>query len=352
MRTSKVESEKLLRYVNKFLTEYAPSILTESKDTLRSYEISLDLYLLWLEDEKGFTATNVSAKCFEAKMIEEWISWLKTNRKNTNDTCNVRLGNLRSFILYLSKQDVKYRYLYADSKLVTRQKKTKNKEESMSRIAIQTLFETPNTRTISGRRYTLMMVLFYSAGVRIDELLSLIIERVHLTTGKPYIQVIGKGRKPRTITLPSEPARLLQAYIELIFGNTSDPTAYVFFTNHKGSHEKMSQNAVRSQLRRYAEVAHKKCSEVPLDVHPHLFRRSKATHMLEDGANILQISEFLGHENITTTMQYLNITNDMKNQAIQTLECEEQQLESKKWHSQKKQTLRDIAGTRTTKLKM
>lgn len=346
MKTSKVESEKLLRYVNRFLTEYAPFVVTESKETLRSYGVSLDLYLLWLEEVKGFTETTVSAECFEAKMIEEWIAWLKKARKNTNDTCNVRLSNFRSFVFYLSKQDAKYRYLYADSKLVARQKRTKNKEEAMSRIAVQTLFETPNTKTISGRRYTLMMTLFYSAGVRIDELLSLTIERIHLDAGKPYIQVIGKGQKPRTLTLPSEPARLLQAYIELVFGDNTDPTAYVFFTNHKGSHEKMSQNAVRNQLKRYAEVAHQKCPEVPLNLHPHLFRRSKATHMLEDGANILQVSEFLGHENLVTTMHYLNITPEMKNRAMKTLESEEQQHEVKKWHSRKKQSLRDIAGTK------
>ena len=345
MKTSKIESEKLLRYVNKFLYEYAPSVKTESKCTLKNYGISLDLYLLWLEDVKGVSDITVSTECFEAKMIEEWIAWLKTERDNTNDTCNVRLGSLRTFIRYLSKQDPKYRYLYADSKLVCRQKKTKNKEEAMTRQAVETLFETPNTKTISGRRYALMMVLFYSTGVRIDELLSLTIGKINLTSENPHIKVIGKGNKPRTLTLLSEPARLMQAYINLVFGTSPDPAAYVFFTNHKGSYQKMSQNAVRNQLKRYAATAHEHCPDVPLDLHPHLFRRSKATHMLEDGASILQISEFLGHENISTTMHYLNISLQQKDQAMQTLESEEQKQETKKWHAQKP-TLRDIAGTK------
>ena len=345
MKTSKIKAEQVLRLINTFLEEYAPSIKTNSLNTLNNYRLALDLYLLWLEEVKGISDESISVNCFEAKMVEEWISWLKNERNNSNASCNVRISSLRVFIKYLAKQDPAFRYLSVEVASVERQKVKKNKEEAMTRDAVEALFKVPSTKTVSGRRYYLMMVMFYSLGVRIDELLSLTIENVHLDTTIPSVTVIGKGAKPRTINLLSKPKKLLEVYIRSVHGDHPAPTAYVFFTNHKGCNVKMSQNAVRNQLKRYAAIAHETCSDVPLDVHPHLFRRSKATHMLEDGVNIYQISAFLGHENIITTEHYLNISLDEKNKAMATLESEEDKKITPKWHS-KRGSLRDIAGTR------
>ena len=71
-------------------------------------------------------------------------------------------------------------------------------------------------------------------------------------------------------------------------------------------------------------MAHDKCSDVPLDLHAHQFRHAKASHWLENGMNIAKISNLLGHENIQTTMVYLDITTEQEEKALETLEDENQ----------------------------
>ena len=93
----------------------------------------------------------------------------------------------------------------------------------------------------------------------------------------------------------------------------------------------MSPEAVNKQLKKYAVSAHAICSEVPVDLHAHQIRHAKASHWLEDGMNIVQISFLLGHSNIQTTMVYLDITTEQEAKALSTLEDENTKKISKKW---------------------
>lgn len=76
---------------------------------------------------------------------------------------------------------------------------------------------------------------------------------------------------------------------------------------------------------------HIKFVDVPLDLHAHQIRHAKASHWLEDGMNIIQISFLLGHANLQTTMVYLDITTEQESKALATLECENEQSIPKKW---------------------
>ena len=89
----------------------------------------------------------------------------------------------------------------------------------------------------------------------------------------------------------------------------------------------------REYIMGYAVSAHEKCCEVPVDTHAHQFRHAKASHWLEDGINVVQISFLLGHENLNTTMKYLDITTEEKIKALATLETEEEHNTPKKWRN-------------------
>lgn len=79
----------------------------------------------------------------------------------------------------------------------------------------------------------------------------------------------------------------------------------------------------------------------PLDAHAHQFRHAKASHWLEDGINVVQVSFLLGHEQLETTMRYLDITTEDKIKALATLEDETQKTIPKKWKN-KNGTLTDF----------
>ena len=335
------------RYISRFLSDYAPVNLTTSEATLRGYRVSLSSYVGWLEDSKNVIPVTFNAACFEASNIEEWLNWMKTEKGNTNDTCNVRLGAIRTFIHYLAKQEVEYRYLAAEASCVRRMKKDNRVINGLSRNAVRSLMEIPDTSTQSGKRYLMLMILLYSLGARLDEILSLRLNDIHLEGTKPCITLTGKGRKVRTLGLLPKPKAHLERYLSEFHKDSSDRQAYLLYTAHKGKYEKISQAAVRKALRKYAEEAHKKCEEVPVTLHAHQFRHAKAEHMLEDGVNIVQISEFLGHSDLDTTKVYLEISDRMKAEAFATIETQmDNASHTKKWLS-KIGTLLELTGLGT-----
>lgn len=110
-----------------------------------------------------------------------------------------------------------------------------------------------------------------------------------------------------------------------------EPEAYVFYSRNTGIYGKVTQPAIDKMLKKYAKVAHEICKDVPLNLHAHQFRHAKASHWLEDGMNILQISFLLGHEQLQTTMIYMDITTEDEVQALATLEDENDKKVSPKW---------------------
>ena len=172
---------------------------------------------------------------------------------------------------------------------------------------------------------------------------------LHLEAEKPYITVIGKGDKIRTLYLTPKAAAHLEKYLADHHGNTPNPDALVFFSRNVGLFGKMSQTAVSKRLAIHASAAHKICREVPLGLHAHQLRHAKASHWLENGMNIVQISFLLGHEQLNTTMVYLDISTEEEAKALATLEDENDKTVSKKWKSGNA-SLSDFCGVRTMRV--
>ena len=192
------------------------------------------------------------------------------------------------------------------------------------------------------------MVVMYSTAARMDEILSMKIEQLHLDAVKPNITVIGKNGKIRTLYLLPKATAHLRAYIKDAHGATPNPASFVFYSRNIGPSGQMCQNAVNKQLRKHASTARLFCDEVPVKIHAHKLRHAKASHWLADGMNIVQISFLLGHEQLQTTMVYLDITTEQEAKALATLEDDNDKSEPKKWRSTDG-SLASICGVRPMK---
>jgi len=347
MRATK-ESVIIARHINTFLNDYMPSQKTKSEYTMKSYDEALSLYIGFLETEKGINGGNLCGECFSTENIEAWLVWLRNKRGNSPETCNTRLASLRAFVKYLGKQDVKYLHLAQSASQIDRRKTTAPKVVGMSKKAVQVLLTAPDAATKSGRRDIALMVTMYGTAARLNEILSMKIEHLHLDAVKPYVTVIGKGDKIRTLYLLPKTVAHLQAYLTDAHGEKPLPDSYVFYSRNKGIGGQMCQNAVNKQLKKHAAAAHSQCSEVPLNIHAHQLRHAKASHWLEDGMNIVQISFLLGHAQLQTTMVYLDITTEQEAQALATLEDDNDRSVSKKWKASGK-SLADLCGVRPLK---
>ena len=304
MKKANNEACKLAQYIHNWINVYTPSIQSNSPHTIRTYIITLSLFAGFLEKEKKVDPSSLNAGCFSREYIEEWILRLKHHRNCSQETCNIRLAALRIFLKYLAGKDISYLSLYQCATLIPRQKVIRKKVTGMSKNAIKTLLSTPNVSTKTGQRDLVLLIVLYCTAARIDEILSMKISQLHLETSKPHITVIGKGRKIRTLYVLPKAVTHLKKYLRGFHSFVPNPDAYVFYSRTKGIFGKMSPEGVNKQLKRYAAIAHNACNEVPVNLHAHQIRHAKASHWLEDGMNIVQISFLLGHEQLSTTMIY------------------------------------------------
>lgn len=334
MKKASKDAYELAKHIYNWLHVYTPSIRLSSPHTIRTYTTTLSLFVGFLEKEKKINPYSLNSVCFSRDYIEEWILWLKEKRECSPETCNIRLTALRAFLKYLADKDISYLSIYQCATLIPRQKVVRKKITGMSKDAVKALMSVPDVSTKTGQRDLVLLIILYCTAARIDEILSMKINQLHLGTDKPYISVIGKGRKIRTLYILPKGVAHLKKYMEEFHSTTPNLSAYVFYSRNKGVFGKMTPESVNKQLKKYAAVAHGICKDVPLNLHAHQIRHAKASHWLEDGMNIIQISFLLGHANLHTTMIYLDITTEQESKALATLEDEGQKNISKKWKSQ------------------
>ena len=179
----------------------------------------------------------------------------------------------------------------------------------LSPSAADALMRAPleSTRAVSGRslRDALALELLYGAGLRVSELVGLNLVDVSLARGE--IRVLGKGRKERLVPLGSKAAHAYQTYLErrgeLAHPRSSYLDSEALLVNTRG--RRLSVRWIQRFTARYGQAA----AGRP-DLHPHALRHSCATHMLEGGADLRLIQEFLGHASLSTTERYTHLSLD------------------------------------------
>ena len=266
------EARFLSKSVSEFISVYAPAHLTESENTLKSYQATLGKYLGFLEDNKGFSIQTISSECFERPVIEEWMRHMRNIEHLSPDTCNIRLGGLRTYLKYLGTREVKYKYLYSEAVDIPLMKTEKKKVSGLSKKVVKALMAAPNQSTPAGRRDLVFMIIAYGTAARMSEILSIKVGHLFLDGAKPRVTVIGKGGKVRTLYLLPKAVAHIRKYLNTAHGENPDPERYLFYSRNGNKEERISSKAIEKRLRMYAEKAHEKCSDVPLDLHAHQFR--------------------------------------------------------------------------------
>ncbi|MDR2313928.1 MAG: tyrosine-type recombinase/integrase [Spirochaetaceae bacterium] len=144
-----------------------------------------------------------------------------------------------------------------------------------------------------------LILVMYSAGLRISELVSLSMEK--LDPGGGGARVTGKGDKERYVFFSEEAARALKEYLPLRAARikAEKPTDKVFI-NRRG--DGISVPGVRWIIGRYGDR-----SGLGKHIHPHALRHSFATHLVNSGCDVRLVQELLGHASISTTARYAHV---------------------------------------------
>lgn len=305
----------------------------------RAYKDALSLYVTYLNDVVKIKAESLSINSFTASKIENWMIWLKEERKCSATTCNHRLSCLRSFLNYLGTKDIRFIACEMEAKKVKKMRTPKKLPDEISQRAIANLFKVINQTSQKGRRDYTLFYLMYSIAARIDEILSLRIKNLHFENGADigYIEVIEKGSKRRTPPILQDVGRVLKAYIRMFHGKNPDQDAFLFQSNRNtiyGNH-KLTQGAIDKRIKLYSSQAHMVDSSIPEKMHCHHLRHARASHWLEQGLDLVSIQRLMGHSDINTTSQYIFISTGQKLQVLAKLEDPVVQKIGKKWHNPK-----------------
>jgi integrase/recombinase XerD len=157
--------------------------------------------------------------------------------------------------------------------------------------------------TPRGRRDSAMIELAYASGLRVSELVSLVMADINLHHG--FVRVTGKGNKTRVVPLHNTAREKIEAYIHddrPLF--LKDPAERAVFLTERG--RKMTRQGFWKLLRNYAKRAG---IRLPTgDISPHKLRHSFATSLLENGADLRAVQAMLGHADIATTQIYTHVS--------------------------------------------
>jgi len=163
------------------------------------------------------------------------------------------------------------------------------------------LLDQPNLSLKTHIRDRAIMEILYSTAIRLDELLNLEIYHADLKDQVLYIRK-AKGRKQRVVPLGKSASKYLREYLENIrpYYAKKNPKERRLFINHSGL--AMTPEAIRQILRK-----HRIDAGIKKPVSPHTLRRTCATHLVQQGADIRYVQELLGHSRLSTTQIYTRV---------------------------------------------
>ncbi len=272
------------------------------QNTLIAYRNDLTQLARYLDNQETFEVK--SWDDVDKDMIIAYILHLK-EREYAASTVARKVAATKSFFHFLVTEE-----LIGDDPTATLDspKVKKQLPRAISTEDVERLLAEPaEGSTPKALRDKAMLELMYATGMRATELVELDIDDVNLPSNS--VRVIGKGDKERIIPIHSRAVRAIETYLRkgrLQLLKDTDEKA--LFLNLRG--RRLTRQGLWLIIKHYVEQA-----GLDPDITPHTLRHSFATHMLESGeATLVDVQQFLGHANISTTQIYTRVTSKHKRQ--------------------------------------
>jgi site-specific recombinase XerD len=327
-----------------YLETYMPKQLGRSQHTIKAHRDTLTIFRRFLLDEQQTSIRHFSFQECTPALMQDFVLYLKA-KGNSAGTCNQRLSSLRAYLWFAADWNVALQSVALRIDKIPLCKEEQREKQTISQDGMACILRQPgNTRV--GLRDRMIMILLYDSAIRLDELLNLKVQDAMLTRESPYIRVYGKGSKERLVAITDLTAAHLLEYLNVFHEETAGGQSLLFYTKMKGRIGKMSEGNVERFFKQYAKQASMECDDIPEKVHPHMFRRSRATQLYQGGVELALISRILGHSSIETTKIYAVPSMDMLREAMQSVETYAQLGEKPLWESCSEDMYAKLCGLR------
>jgi len=285
------------------------------KNILRNKIIDEFINHLWLED--GLSKNTLNSYRFDLELLSEWLT--KSLKKNISDVSEGDIQQYLSFKFPSSKsRSISrllatlrrfFRYLLRENKInidptlqIQSPKIPKSLPKSLSEEDVESLLNAPNVKIISELRDKAMLELLYACGLRVSELVNILLTELSMTEG--IIRITGKGSKTRLVPMGEEAVDWIKKYIDESRKNIlKQKTSKYLFVTIRGS--AMTRQAFWYLIKRYSIIA-----QIKKPMSPHILRHAFATHLINHGADLRVVQMLLGHSDISTTQIYTHVARE------------------------------------------
>jgi len=248
-------------------------------------------------------------------LVYEFVAWIEGERHCSISTRNQRLAAIHAFFRYV-QIEAPERLLICQRILSIPFKKTGKPAVSfLTSDGLKAILDQPDRKTLAGRRDLMLLITLYDTGARVQELINLVVRDIRLDQ-PPTITLKGKGNKIRHIPLMIKTASRLKEYLQERCLSTAGTYDHPVFFNSR--HQKLTRAGVTYIINKYVEAAKRQNNFVlPEKVSPHVFRHTKAMHLLQANINLVYIRDFLGHASVTTSEVYARADSERKRLALE-----------------------------------
>jgi len=287
--------------------------MSGSEYTEEELKSSIQDYLSYIQSEKNYSAHTFAAY---KKDLFSLSDFLKSEQKREITPDLIRRKDIQNYLIHLSQKGFDpasiqrklstlrsfFKYLQRRVKVkanpassLEAPKRKKRLPRALSWPQVKSLLE-PSLyqKEKEGLRDRAILELLYNTGLRLSEISSLRKGDIDFKAGE--IKVLGKGNKERIVPIGENAGKILTEYLD-----SKNPENDFIFSNKYG--EKLGRRGIARVVKKIGAkvIEEKKFS-------PHVLRHSFATHLLDEGANLLAVKEMLGHEKLSTTQIYTHLS--------------------------------------------
>ena len=282
-----------------------------SSNTKINYEIDINEYNDYLNKN------SINYLDVDYDFIKGYLMYLY-DQKLSRSSISRKLSSLRSFYKYLFNNKLIKTNPF---KYVSLPKKEKKLPKYVGILDLEIIFNTPDINSSLGQRDRLILEILYATGVRVSELVNIKLSDIDFYNKE--IMILGKGNKQRVVIFGDYCLDIINLFISdgrsKILEKHKKQSEYLII-NEKGN--KITTRGVEMLLDKIVEKA-----ALKKHVTPHMLRHSFATHLLNNGCDILTVKELLGHESLETTQIYTHVSNERLRQVY--LNCHPRSIDRK-----------------------
>ena len=282
-----------------------------SSNTKINYEIDINEFNDYLnKNSKDYLDVDYD-------FIKGYLMYLY-DQKLSRSSISRKLSSLRSFYKYLFNNELIKTNPF---KYVSLPKREKKLPKYVGILDLEIIFNTPDINSPLGQRDRLILEILYATGVRVSELVNIKLSDIDFYNKE--IMILGKGNKQRVVIFGDYCLDIINLFISdgrsKILEKHKKQSEYLII-NEKGN--KITTRGVEMLLDKIVKKA-----ALKKHITPHMLRHSFATHLLNNGCDILTVKELLGHESLETTQIYTHVSNERLRQVY--LNCHPRSIDRK-----------------------